>query len=64
MVKLGYFIRGLSGYWACRQVADTRGPVPVAGLSPNIEQETAAQLPKPKVLCVITIIKTGVLLSR
>jgi hypothetical protein len=24
--------RGLSGYWACRQVADSQGPVLVAGL--------------------------------
>jgi hypothetical protein len=43
--------RGLSGYRARRRVADSRGPVLVAGLSPN-KYETVDQLPNPNVLCV------------
>jgi hypothetical protein len=43
--------RGLSGYWARWWVADSRGPVLVAGLSLN-KYETVDQLPNPKALCV------------
>jgi hypothetical protein len=41
----------LSGYRARQRVADSRGPVLVAGLSLN-KYETVDQFPNPKVLCV------------
>ena len=41
---------GLSGYRACRLVADSLGPALVACLS--LYKETVDELPKPKVLCV------------
>jgi hypothetical protein len=52
--KLTFLPRGLSGYQARRQVADSRGTVFVAGLSLNI-YEIVDQLPNPKVLWVASL---------
>jgi hypothetical protein len=43
--------RGLSGYRACRRVADSWGPVLVPCLS--LDWETVDQLPNHKVLCAL-----------